>query len=706
MAKLTGFFKRQKKGPTHSNVMAKRIVTLCLSLTLSISIIYTVVNLINLSTITNRNLKNTAELDMKYLNESVQHALLPAIDLTNSIAAMVPKVESYVELENIFVAMMPTVSSVFEMYFGTLASRFEGGSFITATDWEPYTTNPQWDQIRRPWFIFGIQNPRKTMITDPYEDSSTGEMCVSIVRTVESGGQITGVVGTDVFLSELTRIITSNKITSDGNTFIINKEGMYLVHQDSSLVMTANFFETAERGLQNIGTSAGIGVLINGTTYWTSVAVPGLEWYIISTGSTDEYTRDFWGALTVIIIMAVALAAAASVISLIFGKILTKPIIKLFDVLEAIAAGDLTQEIEIKGKDEIAHMTLMLKETQESLRALISEISSRARNLEDVAEELSKIMNKSATALNHISTSTQGMSEKSISQSASVTETIATMAQIVKNIESLNQHIETQAVSVSRSSSEIDKMIRQTTAVTQALVQNEKNVENLAAASGEGYTKVQKVSNDISTVTHESEKLLEINQVIQRIASQTNLLAMNAAIEAAHAGEVGRGFAVVADEIRKLAVSSSGQAKTVSEVLKTIKGALDSISNASGAVLTGFAVIDDAVKTVTEQENNIRDTMETQDAGSKEILQNMQSSQDITEKVRRSSGEMLTGSREVIGEGRRLESITGELTNGMKGIVEDIVLLKTTISRADAISRENTESINVLLDEISRFKIG
>jgi methyl-accepting chemotaxis protein len=122
-------------------------------------------------------------------------------------------------------------------------------------------------------------------------------------------------------------------------------------------------------------------------------------------------------------------------------------------------------------------------------------------------------------------------------------------------------------------------------------------------------------------------------------------------------------------------------------------------------VLSGFSVIQGAVKTVSEQENNIRASMETQDSGSKEIMQNMNSSLEITEKVRRSSGEMLTGSREVIGESQRLEGLTAELTKSTKDMVESLKTLNTTVSQAGKISMENNDSINVLLEEISRFKI-
>ena len=157
-----------------SSVMARRIVTLCLSLVLTISIVITVVTLVNITKVTNKNLYSKAELTMRYINLDIRNAILPSIDLTNSVGAIVPRIE-FEELENVLAELLPTVPGVFEIYYGTAVSRFDGGRFATATDWDPYGDNPQWDQVRRPWFITAMQNPDRVVITDPYEDASTGE---------------------------------------------------------------------------------------------------------------------------------------------------------------------------------------------------------------------------------------------------------------------------------------------------------------------------------------------------------------------------------------------------------------------------------------------------------------------------------------------------------------------------------------------------
>ena len=691
--------------------MGRRIVTLCLSLVVAITIILTVTILSNINRISSRNLQTTTELTMRSINQNIHGAILPALNLTETLAAMVPQIDSFEEMEEIITALLPTVSSVFEMYYGTAISRFDGGNFVTATDWAPYVSNPQWDQVKRPWFITSMQNPDKTVITDPYEDSSTGKTCVSMVTTVKDGGKIIGVAGTDVFLDVLTEIVVNEKITSDGNTFIIDPTGLYLVHKNTSLVMTDNFYEgvgsmlksdfTSHRGFS----SSNVYVRIDGNTYWAAMPISGLGWYIVTTGSTDDLNYDFRRLLLETVIMGIAIALIAIVISLRFSLYLTKPLVRMFGVLKSIASGDLTQPIEAKGKDEIATMSMLLKETQESIRNLIINIKKESTTLLNIGNDLAGNMDKTAAAMNGITVNIQGIESRINQQNTSVIETNATMDEVVSNINQLNRHIESQGMFVSQASSSIEQMVANTRSVTETLVKNAANVQILTEASGVGRTGLQGVAADIQEISRESEGLLEINSVMANIASQTNLLSMNAAIEAAHAGETGKGFAVVADEIRKLAVNSSVQSKTIGTVLKKIKTSIDKISKSTENVLNGFEAIDSSVRVVSEQEGNIRNAMEEQGAGTMQILEGVSNVKEITKKVQIDSTEMNSKAKDVIQESKNLELTTREITESITKMTSGAEQINASVNHVNEICIQNREKINILANEVARFKV-
>jgi methyl-accepting chemotaxis protein len=252
---------------------------------------------------------------------------------------------------------------------------------------------------------------------------------------------------------------------------------------------------------------------------------------------------------------------------------------------------------------------------------------------------------------------------------------------------------------------------------------------------------------------------------MENIASQTNLLSMNAAIEAAHAGEAGKGFSVVAEEIRKLAESSKEQSDIISNVLKKIKQSIDKITNSTGNVLTKFEAIDSSIKIVTQQEENIRHAMEEQGQGSKQILDGISNVlkkikesidkithstgnvltrfeaidsgikiviqqeenirhameeqghgskqildgvsnvNEITRHVMSGSNEMLEGAKEVIEESENLEKATQEITSGMNEMTTGVEHINIAVNHVNDISGKNREAIDILLREVSRFKV-
>jgi methyl-accepting chemotaxis protein len=374
--------------------------------------------------------------------------------------------------------------------------------------------------------------------------------------------------------------------------------------------------------------------------------------------------------------------------------------------MKFLEAGELTHEIRILHDDEIGALGESYNAALGRMKLLITTIKDKADHLLTTGIQLSTNTAETAGAMDHMNAAILSTKTRVVSQSASVTQTSATMEQIITNIEKLGDHINDQKDSVARASSAIEEMIANIQSVTQTLVKNAQNVNALAESSEVGHRGLTEVSGNVQEVAKESEGLMEINAVMENIASQTNLLSMNAAIEAAHAGEAGKGFAVVADEIRKLAENSSEQSKTISAVLKRIKVSIEKISTSTASVLEQFDSIESGIRTVATQEDAIRAAMEEQNAGSQQILDSMAKVNEITVNVQNGAREMQEGSRQIVSESRNLESATLEISKGMNEMSSGADQVNSAVTLINQNAGQNKEDINALVEEVRVFKLA
>ena len=411
--------------------------------------------------------------------------------------------------------------------------------------------------------------------------------------------------------------------------------------------------------------------------------------------------------ILIVIIAGLTLVVLTGINILSYTFILLRPIRTVTGMLKDISEGDgdLTQQITVSGNDEIGDLSMYFNETLGNIKELVGTIKYKVNALTNTGYELSVNMEKTSKAVSNIATNFEGIKGLETKQKEKSDKVDRALDTIKENIDLLKKIIEDQTASVTTSSSAIEEMTANIHSVSQTLIENSRNVENLSEASEHGRSAVQAVAQEIQEIAKDSEGLLEINSVMNKIASQTNLLSMNAAIEAAHAGEVGKGFAVVADEIRKLAVSSSQQSKTTSAMLKKIKASIDNITRSSDELLTRFGAIDSGVKTVSIHEMNVRNAMEEQEVGGKQILGAVGRLKEITVEVQKGSENMSKSGNDLTRETGEFINISNEALTGMTDIVNGALKeITVAVANVTEMSSENNKNFEDLKGETSKFK--
>ena len=290
-------------------------------------------------------------------------------------------------------------------------------------------------------------------------------------------------------------------------------------------------------------------------------------------------------------------------------------------------------------------------------------------------------------------------------QAACANETASTMEEMIRTLQSLNGHIEKQAACVTQSSSAVEQMVANINQISKTLSHNNTLMQELNGKSIYGKNSINEANSVIAQIATQSDTLVKASNVIQSIAGQTNLLAMNASIEAAHAGDSGKGFSVVASEIRKLAEQSNAQGKMIAQSLKGITEIIADLVNAGNGAQTAFDDVFRLANKIAEQEDSITNALQEQSNGNQEVLAAMREITNSSMQVRQGSDEMLQGGLQVSYEMKNLENLTVTITNAMNEMVNGATEINRAVQEVNNIVRKNEENIVALDSEIGKFRV-
>ena len=560
-------------------------------------------------------------------------------------------------------------------------------------------------------------------ITEPYIDSTIGNALVATcsVPVYDDNKTIVGVLGADIdgfWFSEQIKDIVVGKT---GYAYIDGIDGTNVADPDPEVVRS--MWNTGKKAQSDAGLkslaefekialetdTSSVGFYeYNGVKKIASYAtIKTTDWTVIIAAPQDEFMETVNALRISMIGIGVVILLIALVIVYFVARAVIKPIRIMVAALRNIAQGegDLTVRLPVHGNDEITDMAEYFNETIAKIGASIQQVGVNSSTMEEIGNELASNMTETASAVNEISANIDGVKQQAMTQAASVTETAATIEEIVRTIKQLNSSIETQAASVAQSSSSVEEMVANIASIGQTLGKTDDVIRSLTTATGDGKATLVTSNSVTQKIAEESGSLMEASNVIQHIASQTNLLAMNAAIEAAHAGEAGKGFAVVADEIRKLAEESSVQGKTITATLKTLSGEIETLSASSKTVEEKFNAIFTLAEQVKDMSNRLTEAMREQENGSKEVLTAIKSINTVTVEVQAGSEEMLKGGEGVAEEMHKLDGLTRVITESMNEMASGAVQINNAVQEVNEITQKNKRSIEALSVEVGKFKV-
>ena len=591
--------------------------------------------------------------------------------------------------------------------FMPFAYRTEDGA-----EWDPENEPAVYDAEYAEDFYLVPKRLDRLVVMSPYSDEVDTEnkvLMTSICMPVKTAdGAFLGVLGIDIALESLADLNREFTLFASGYGTIISDDGLIVAHPDASLAGRPAAEVDSPEGVEAFENVVRTGTIRSLTTVSKvrgekvyRVLVPidipaaGSRWVLAATVPTRELFAESNSVILAIVASAAAILLILTVLVVRIAFGITGPIRSVTDALAEISTGDFTRAVQVDSNDEIGLLGKGFNELTARLRETMIRIQESDARLADIGKSLSSEMGKTSESVSRVTGNIHDIKDKILRQSSGVRETSAGVEQVTRYIDRLGSLIEEQAAGIAESSASIEEMVANIRSVTNNIEKAGGNFTELLKAAEDGKTRLHLASERVSQIAKQSQGIQETNAVISLIASQTNLLAMNAAIEAAHAGEFGKGFTVVADEIRKLAESAAGQSKNTAKELKSIKESIDLVVESTDETVKTFDEIFGRIRDVDRLIEEVKSAMAEQSSGSRQVLEALVHINSGTTEIRTGAGEMKNAGETILSEVRGLSRITGEVDSHIDEIDAGARSITEAVRDLSELAEERSEERRV-----------